>query len=96
MLGHPYPEQMLEGMSGETFLRWLAFDQLEPFGPRRDDLRMAIQTKWTLQALGAKGRLTIEQFMPRFRVSQKQSVSQIEATLQQWTSAINRHFDERH
>lgn len=96
MLGHPYPEQMLEGMSAETYRRWLSFDQAEPFGPKRDDLRMAIQTIYTLRALGVKRHLQPEDLMPQFKVARQQSITEMERVLQQWASAVNRNFDERH
>lgn len=32
---------MLRGMTAKQFFEWIAFDELEPFGEERDDIRTA-------------------------------------------------------
>lgn len=37
-------DAMLDSITPEQFSEWLAYDQIQPFGPERDDLRMGIST----------------------------------------------------
>ena len=58
-------------MSSAEFAEWIAFYQLEPFGPWRDDIRIGILGAGLAPLLGDfKGKPpTPEMFMPRFDAS---------------------------
>lgn len=55
-------------MSSREFAEWLAFFQLEPFGPWRDDYRAGIVAATTANcAMGREGKaLGPEDFVPTF------------------------------
>lgn len=59
---------MLDDMPLETFLRWIEFDELDPFGAARDDLRMAISSAAICSMLMGKRGPTLKprDFMPDF------------------------------
>lgn len=90
-LGNPYPEQMLAGMSIETFRRWMEFDQVAPFGEQRADLRMAIETAHLLNALQGKGgrRMKPADIMPRFDRPARQSGAEMNAVMKQFADQFS-------
>lgn len=95
-LGNPYPEEMLAGMSGQTFRRWVEYDQVEPIGERRADLRMAILASVLSNLLG-KRRTKLDDFMPRFRKPKRATdVSSMERVMRQWAASVNEHFNGNH
>lgn len=67
-LGHPYPKQMLKGMSVQTYLGWMRYATLEPFDEQRADLRAGIIASTIANVMGGKkkgGKLwTPTDFMP--------------------------------
>lgn len=60
--------ELQQRMSSREFTEWMAFYQLEPFGPWRDDIRIGVLGASLAPLLGDfKGaRPTPEMFMPAF------------------------------
>lgn len=71
--------ELLNRISAREFMRWMIFDNIEPFGEPRADLRMALQTSAMVNAWGAKTKPS--DFMPKFRVRRKQTAREIECIL---------------
>jgi hypothetical protein len=47
-------KQLLRALDAEEWLDWRVLESIEPFGPRRDDLRFAVLAQVLVGALGAK------------------------------------------
>jgi hypothetical protein len=63
---------MLDGMSADQFVGWLAYTTIEPFGEERDDLRSAIIASTVANSQRAKGKaFTVDDFMPVFNKPEK-------------------------
>lgn len=79
---------MLEDMPAETYWRWLEFDELEPFGAQRDDVRSAILGASVCNMLkGKRGRaFKLDDFMPDFRRKKAQTPDQMHAVMQQFAA----------
>lgn len=76
MLGSTVGE-LQERMSSREFAEWMAFAQVEPFGPEREDFRAALVAQTVANFSGrAKKALTIEDFMPKFDEVPEQDKSQ--------------------
>lgn len=61
---------MLEAMPWRVFVRWQQYNEVEPFGEDRADLRAAI-IAWTMATVMTdkkhRHKLTLESFMPTFK-----------------------------
>lgn len=61
---------MLEEMPWRVFVRWQQYNEVEPFGEDRADLRAAI-IAWTMATVMTdkkhRRKLTLESFMPTFK-----------------------------
>lgn len=57
-------------VDSHEFAEWMAYDRLEPFGPKRDDMRSAIIASILANVYRDKKRkpspFTVEDFMPDF------------------------------
>lgn len=70
-------------IDSREFAEWIAFGELEPFGPERDDLRSAIVASTVANANRGRGQraFTPADFMPRFAGaadSKQQSVAEMQ------------------
>lgn len=54
----------MNNMSSEDFTLMMAYDQVEPFGPQRDDLRMGIALSNYFNSKIKDGDFTPRDFMP--------------------------------
>lgn len=65
---------MLEEMPWRVFVRWQQYNEVEPFGEDRADLRAAI-IAWTMATVMTdkkhRRKLTLESFMPTFKQRKK-------------------------
>jgi hypothetical protein len=61
----PHPDHLLRLLDSRQLAEWEAFDQLEPFGDWRADLRAGIVAGTIARANGAK-RAKATDFIPRF------------------------------
>lgn len=59
---------MMERMSAEEFLEWMAFDRIEPFGDRRTDLNFALIRTQMANMMRSKDQpaYKLDEFMLRF------------------------------
>lgn len=75
----------MDEVDSAEFSEWMAFDQLDPFGAEREDLRMGIVCSTLVHAQHPKAKCTPSDFMPQFdRVAGKakkprQSVEEMQA-----------------
>lgn len=78
-------------MSSREFAEWRAFDQLDPFGQERGDLRNAILCQLIANALTVKGKKpSVDDFMPKFeKAHAKQTDEQMHETLMAWATQTN-------
>lgn len=58
---------MLDAMNAEDLMLWMEYAELEPFGEERADLRSGMSAVGICARLQAKGRVKLEEFMPKFR-----------------------------
>lgn len=71
-LGNIDVDAMLDGISSDQLIRWIAYAKIEPFGEERGDLRSAIVASTIANANRIKGRVfKIDDFMPEFNKSKK-------------------------
>lgn len=77
---------MLAGLPAQTFVRWIAYDQLDPFGGEREDLRMAIEASALCNMLRAKNtrRFKPADFLPRFDRTATQTAQDMHAKMMQF------------
>lgn len=73
------------------FRRWQAYDQIEPFGEVRADLRIAILATVVAAGFGSKSAKPSD-FMPRLNAEPKpkQSVSQMASMFRRYAEAHNK------
>ena len=73
-------KQLLAEMDSAELTEWMAYEQVEPFGEWRADLRAGIIASTIANALRGRGSrpLTPEDFMPQFapRAAQEMSVDE--------------------
>lgn len=81
---------MLDGLTAEQFIRWMAYARLEPFGEERADLRSAIIAVTMANAWRGKGSraFKIEDFMPEFD-KPPQTWQEMRANFRAWGRAHN-------
>lgn len=61
---------MLEELTSLQYSEWFAFNQLEPIGDERADIRSAMSTVALVNIHGPKQKARLEQFLP-FRTAEK-------------------------
>lgn len=78
-------------MSSRQLSEWVAYNQLEPFGEERDDLRAAIIASVIANALGGrKGKkFKPKDFMPDFdKATRSKGSSGAEALMNKWAMVV--------
>ena len=79
-------------ISAREFAEWRAYDQLDPFGEERGDLRNAILCQLIANALVTKGKKPkVDDFMPKFDqpITKRQTPQQMRDILRPWSEQLN-------
>lgn len=63
-LGYPHPDHLLAQLTSHQYSELLAFHSIEPIGEEREDLRNAMAIAAMVNALGAKPRAKIDNYLP--------------------------------
>lgn len=73
-------------LTTREIVEWLLYEQIEPFGEWRADLRAGIVASTFVNLHRPRGRraLSPQEFMPRFGESRRQSPEQLLAQVAQW------------
>ena len=73
-LGSPHPDYILSQISSRQFSEWIAYQNIEPFGEWRADLRSGIIASTIANANRGKKQTAVKpsDFMPEFKKRQKQ------------------------
>lgn len=93
-LGYPNPEFMLASMPYRIWRDWVEYNNLEPFGEERADLRAGIVAAVVANCLGrGKGKPAFKatQFMPKFEPPVKREPKTPEQLLSK-VMALNKLF----
>ena len=82
---------MLERMPLPTFLEWIEYYKLEPFGEERADLRAGIVASTIANVNRGKGQRAYKpsEFMPKFGDKVRKTAKQMWQTLMAFSSAQN-------
>ena len=80
-------DALLSSLSSRQLTEWMAYDQLEPFGERRADLRMAVLASLIANANRDPDKrrepFTPADFMPRFEAEPQAQPAEAHQTWQQ-------------
>jgi hypothetical protein len=83
--------RLLDEIDSAELTEWMAFYQIEPFGPERGDLNAAIVAQTVANRSRGKGErpYKLNHFLPRFgeKQEQRQSVDNMKATVARIKSA---------
>lgn len=81
--------QLLSEMDSMELTEWMAYDQVEPFGEWRADLRAGIVASTIANALRGRGSrpLAPEDFIPRFAAREQQELS-VDETIAAFAAAF--------
>ncbi len=84
-------EKMLDGLTVDQFLSWMAYYNVEPFGEERADLRSAIVACQIVNVNIPKGkkRAKVADFMPDFKPKKQQSVKEMAGIFRMFADAHN-------
>jgi len=77
-------------IGADEFAEWLAYGQLEPWGPEREDLRAAIVAATVASTLTGR-RFRPADFMPRFGAPRRADPHEMHATMRLFAEAHNEH-----
>lgn len=72
------------------FVEWMAYNQIDPFGEDRADLRNAITSMSVARGAGAGKNLKVSDFMPTFDKKKAQTVDEMKAVLSMYSDAHNK------
>lgn len=69
---------MLEGISSEQFSEWMAYDQLDPIGEKRADIRMGILASVIANSSRGKNQkvYTAADFIPQFEMESEEEAGE--------------------
>ena len=83
-------EELQDRIDAPTFALYMAHDRIDPFGEERGDLRMAINTAFTVNAMTGQ-KVKIADFMPDFENKGKKgpTADELLAKMQQYTAQHN-------
>jgi len=86
-----------EEIDVDEFRNWLAYERIEPFGPRRQELMLAQLCSLTFNINRGKGvpASKVEDWMPEFRAVRKQSQQEIKHRLDLFFSVYEQHQEAR-
>ena len=77
-------------ISSKEFAEWMAYEQLSPGYPEREDAQAAVVAQTVYNMMRAKGRARpLKDFLLNFRVPERRPAEEMMMTLLSWAKAMN-------